>query len=86
MAKKDKVSETPATALLRQQGVSFTEHPYEYLEHGGAQHVGGGVTDLLEGSHLRAGRHGGRPHSLGVPEAEGKDGASRPPLQAFFRS
>ena len=38
MAKKDKVSETPATALLRQQGVSFTEHPYEYLEHGGAQH------------------------------------------------
>ena len=38
MAKKDKVSETPATALLRQRGVSFTEHPYEYLEHGGAQH------------------------------------------------
>jgi len=38
MAKKDKVSETPATALLRQQGISFTEHPYEYLEHGGAQH------------------------------------------------
>jgi Cys-tRNA(Pro) deacylase len=38
MAKKDKVSETPATALLREQGVSFTEHPYEYLEHGGALH------------------------------------------------
>ena len=38
MAKKDKVSETPATALLRQQGVSFTEHPYDYLEHGGAQY------------------------------------------------
>jgi Cys-tRNA(Pro) deacylase len=38
MAKKDKVSETPATAFLRQQGVSFTEHPYDYLEHGGAQH------------------------------------------------
>jgi Cys-tRNA(Pro) deacylase len=38
MAKKDKVSETPATALLRQHGVSFTEHPYEYLEHGGALH------------------------------------------------
>jgi Cys-tRNA(Pro) deacylase len=38
MAKKDKVSETPATAFLRQQGVVFTEHPYEYLEHGGAQH------------------------------------------------
>jgi Cys-tRNA(Pro) deacylase len=38
MAKKDKVSETPATALLRHHGVNFTEHPYEYLEHGGAQH------------------------------------------------
>jgi len=38
MAKKDKVSETPATAFLRAQGVAFTEHPYEYLEHGGAQH------------------------------------------------
>jgi Cys-tRNA(Pro) deacylase len=38
MAKKDKVSETPATALLRQHGVAFTEHSYDYLEHGGAQH------------------------------------------------
>ena len=38
MAKKDKVSETPATALLRQHGVVFTEHPYDYLENGGAQH------------------------------------------------
>jgi Cys-tRNA(Pro) deacylase len=38
MAKKERVSETPATALLRQQGVPFTEHPYEYLEQGGAQH------------------------------------------------
>ena len=32
------VSETPATAWLRAHGVAFTEHPYEYLEHGGAQH------------------------------------------------
>ena len=38
MAKKDHVSETPATALLKAQGVAYTEHPYEYLEHGGAQH------------------------------------------------
>jgi prolyl-tRNA editing enzyme YbaK/EbsC (Cys-tRNA(Pro) deacylase) len=38
MAKKGHVSETPATALLRAAGVEFTEHPYEYLEHGGAQH------------------------------------------------
>jgi Cys-tRNA(Pro) deacylase len=38
MAKKDHVSETPATQLLRSHKVAFTEHPYEYLEHGGAQH------------------------------------------------
>jgi Cys-tRNA(Pro) deacylase len=38
MAKKDHVSETPATQLLKAHKVVFTEHPYEYLEHGGAQH------------------------------------------------
>ena len=38
MAKKDHVSETPATQLLKANKVVFTEHPYEYLEHGGAQH------------------------------------------------
>lgn len=36
MAKKDKhVSQTPATQVLRQAGVAFTEHPYDYVEHGG---------------------------------------------------
>ncbi|HEX4857749.1 MAG TPA: Cys-tRNA(Pro) deacylase [Usitatibacteraceae bacterium] len=30
-----RVSETPATALLRRSGVEFTEHAYEYVEHGG---------------------------------------------------
>ena len=38
MAKKDHISETPATAVLRANKVAFTEHPYEYLPHGGAQH------------------------------------------------
>ena len=38
MAKKDHVSETPATQLLKARGVAYTEHPYAYLEHGGAQH------------------------------------------------
>lgn len=38
MAKKGHVSETPATALLKANGVPYTEHPYEYLEHGGARH------------------------------------------------
>ena len=36
MAKKDKhVSETPATAWLRERGIVFSEHVYEYVEHGG---------------------------------------------------
>jgi Cys-tRNA(Pro) deacylase len=36
MAKKGKhVSETPATQMLREAGVAFTEHPYDYVEHGG---------------------------------------------------
>ena len=38
MAKHTRVSETPATALLKAQRVAYTEHPYEYLEHGGARH------------------------------------------------
>jgi Cys-tRNA(Pro) deacylase len=38
MPKPRHVSETPATAWLKAHGVVFTEHPYEYLEHGGAQH------------------------------------------------
>ena len=29
------VSETPATQMLRGRGVSFTEHVYDYVEHGG---------------------------------------------------
>ena len=38
MAKKERVSETPATQFLKNEQVDFTEHPYDYLEHGGAQH------------------------------------------------
>ena len=34
-AKKTHVSETPATQLLRRHGVVFTEHVYDYVEHGG---------------------------------------------------
>ncbi len=36
--KKDHVSETPATQMLKAHQVVFTEHRYAYLEHGGAQH------------------------------------------------
>jgi len=35
MAKKEHVSETPATQMLKKHGVAFTEHPYDYVEHGG---------------------------------------------------
>ncbi len=36
MAKKSsRVSETPATQFLRRHGVDFTEHVYDYVEHGG---------------------------------------------------
>ena len=36
LARKEKhVSETPATAWLREHGIEFTEHPYDYVEHGG---------------------------------------------------
>jgi Cys-tRNA(Pro) deacylase len=36
MAKKDRhVSETPATAVLKRAGVAWTEHVYDYVEHGG---------------------------------------------------
>ncbi len=38
MSKKDHTSETPATQLLKANKIAFTEHPYEYLEHGGAKH------------------------------------------------
>ena len=35
MKKPAHVSETPATAWLRAQGVAFSEHPYDYVDHGG---------------------------------------------------
>ena len=36
MAKKDRhVSETPATQMLKAAGVAYTEHAYDYVEHGG---------------------------------------------------
>jgi Cys-tRNA(Pro) deacylase len=37
MSKKEHVSETPATHFLRKAGVAFTEHPYNYEEHGGTE-------------------------------------------------
>ena len=38
MGKKPHISETPATALLKANQIDFSEHPYDYLEHGGANH------------------------------------------------
>ena len=36
--KKTHTTETPATHYLKSTNTPFTEHPYEYKEHGGAQH------------------------------------------------
>ena len=33
--KKEHVSETPATQALKRAGIAFTEHLYDYVEHGG---------------------------------------------------
>ncbi len=38
MARKPHVSETPATAWLKAHGVAYTEHPYDYVDKGGALH------------------------------------------------
>ncbi|MGE8318239.1 MAG: Cys-tRNA(Pro) deacylase [Comamonas sp.] len=38
MAKKNNhISETPATQMLRAAKVDFSEHPYDYVEHGGTE-------------------------------------------------
>ena len=36
MSKAKHVSETPATQLLKQHKIAFTEHTYDYVDHGGA--------------------------------------------------
>src|SRR6476469_8853007 len=37
MAKKEHISETPATQFLRKQAVAFSEHPYAYEDKGGTK-------------------------------------------------
>ena len=37
MKKGAHVSETPATKFLREHGIAFTEHVYDYVEHGGTE-------------------------------------------------
>lgn len=37
MSKTKHTSETPATHWLKQQKISFSEHPYDYVDHGGAR-------------------------------------------------
>jgi Cys-tRNA(Pro) deacylase len=37
MTKRTHVSETPATAFLKLHRVAYTEHPYDYEEHGGTE-------------------------------------------------
>jgi Cys-tRNA(Pro) deacylase len=35
MSRKDHASETPATQMLKRAGVAYTEHLYDYVDHGG---------------------------------------------------
>jgi len=37
LSKREHISETPATAFLRKNAVAFTEHVFEYEEHGGTR-------------------------------------------------
>lgn len=37
MPKAKHVSETPATQFLKQHKIAFNEHPYDYVDHGGAR-------------------------------------------------
>jgi Cys-tRNA(Pro) deacylase len=37
MSRRERVSETPATAFLRKHGVAFSEHVFEYEDHGGTR-------------------------------------------------
>jgi Cys-tRNA(Pro) deacylase len=37
MSRRERVSETPATAFLRKHGVAFSEHVFEYEDHGGSR-------------------------------------------------
>lgn len=36
MSKSPHISQTPATQWLRAQGIAYTEHVYDYVDHGGA--------------------------------------------------
>ena len=40
MKKTSRVSETPATQWLRRAGIDYTEHVYDYVEHGGTSPFG----------------------------------------------
>jgi Cys-tRNA(Pro) deacylase len=37
MSKRERMSETPATAFLGKHGVAFSEHVFEYEDHGGTR-------------------------------------------------
>jgi Cys-tRNA(Pro) deacylase len=37
VSRRDRVSETPATAFLKKHGVEFSEHVFEYEDHGGTR-------------------------------------------------
>ena len=47
--------QTPATAFLKAHGIAFTEHTYEYVEHGGTA-VSAGSLGVPEHEVVTSGR------------------------------
>src|SRR5690606_12270067 len=78
MAKVKHVSETPATQLLKKMGIPYTEHSYQYVDHGGARESARqlGVDLRHEAKTLSMEDERARPQSVimrGVPEQSTKN-------------
>ena len=58
----------------------------EQAKHGGTQHVGGGVANLLEGSHLRAGGHDGKASFTARDSRGGGQGRRQDPPHPRLRA
>ena len=81
MKKKAHVSETPATQFLRRHSVSFTEHVYEYVEHGGTAES---AREVLKGwISARLGKAAGT--GMVIDNGSGLSRDSRASAQVFAR-
>lgn len=78
MARMDHVSESPATAFLRANGVAFTEYPYEYLEHGDARHTAIAGPRRLHGSEDTVMENGKARPLIGLVHGNGEFSTKNP--------